>query len=147
MKTKHLLILLYSLLSVVLCFNSLYVLRLGNSVPTASDDVIINALGGASVQISQPAAANSVTIAGGYELWFLFSLFCSLNIFRQYPQTLILLSSLAVGNGGITVARGGTLQVCSSPFQYSLNNVGRCKATTICPWQRQAQLQSLQDPR
>jgi hypothetical protein len=67
---------------------------LGNAVPTGNDDVIINALGGSSVQISQPAVANSVTIAGG-----------------QYPQGLILLSSLTVGNGGINVQRGGTLQV------------------------------------
>lgn len=67
---------------------------LGNAIPTGNDDVIINALGGAAVQISQPAAANSVTIAGG-----------------QYPQTLILLSSLTVGNGGVAVQRGGILQV------------------------------------
>jgi hypothetical protein len=70
---------------------------LGNTVPSASDDVIINALGGASVQISQPAVANSITIAGG-----------------QYPQSLILLSSLSVGTGGISVQNGGTLQVQSN---------------------------------
>jgi fibronectin-binding autotransporter adhesin len=70
---------------------------LGGAVPTANDDVIINALGGASVSISQPATSRSVTIAGG-----------------QYPQTLTILSSLAVGAGGISVLSGGTLQVQSN---------------------------------
>lgn len=40
--------------------------RLGNAVPTANDDVIINALGGVTVSVSQPAVANSITIGGGY---------------------------------------------------------------------------------
>jgi len=62
------------------------------SVPTASDDVIISAVGGASVTVSQPAVANSLTIGSA-----------------QYPESVTLLSSLAVGSGGLKVQSRGSL--------------------------------------
>jgi hypothetical protein len=103
---------IFSVISFVIV--SIIVFRLGGAVPTASDDVIINALGGATVQISQSAAANSVTIAGGYSFSHSLLFFADRS-YRQYEQSLILLSSLTVGTGGITVAIGGTLQVCAPP--------------------------------
>jgi len=66
----------------------------GNSLPTKDDDVIVNPVGGASVTVSQPSVAKSITIGGG-----------------TYTQTLTLLSSLEVGDGGITINSRGTLQL------------------------------------
>jgi len=83
----------------------------GNSVPTADDDVFINAVGGATVTVSQPASALSVSIGGG-----------------TYPQTLTLLSQLSVGLGGITVQSQGTLQVSSNN---DLPLISRGRITTL----------------
>lgn len=69
----------------------------GNTVPTSDDDVFINAVGGATVSVSQPAVALSVSIGGG-----------------TYPQQLNLLSQLTVGTGGISVQSQGTLQISSN---------------------------------
>jgi len=88
-----------------------------NQVPTANDDVIINALGGSSVSVSQPAVANSITIAGG-----------------SYSQALTLLSQLTVGTGGIKVLNGGTLQVQSNndlPLKSSGNVIINLGATLV----------------
>jgi len=65
----------------------------GNTIPTSDDDVYINAVGGATVGVSQPAVALSLSIGGG-----------------SYPQQLNLLSQLTVGTGGILVQSQGTLQ-------------------------------------
>jgi hypothetical protein len=65
-----------------------------NIVPTAADDVTINPLGGGTITVSTPAAANSITLGGG-----------------SYNQVLNLLSSISVGSGGINVLKSGTLQV------------------------------------
>lgn len=49
----------------------------------------------------------------------------SSSIFSQYPQTLILLSSLAVGTGGISVQNGGTLQVWNSKYFLGMKLISR----------------------
>lgn len=81
-----------------------------NAVPTSADDIVINPLGGSSVSISSPASALSVTIGGG-----------------TYRQTLTLLSSLAVGAGGINVKQSGTLQI-STNNDLPLSSTGTVRA-------------------
>jgi len=78
----------------------------GNAIPTANDDVVINLQGGAQVSVSAPAAARSVTIAGGAS-----------------PQFLSLLSQLAVGAGGISVFFNGQLLIASNN-QLPLSSIG-----------------------
>lgn len=81
-----------------------------NAVPAKDDDVVVNTFGGSSISISQPATARSITIGGG-----------------SYRQTLTLLSSLAVGDGGIAVKSFGTLTL-SGNNDLPLSSVGAVTA-------------------
>lgn len=78
----------------------------GNAVPTKDDDVVLNPVGGSAVTISQPAVAKSISIGGG-----------------SFHQALTVQSSLAVGDGGITVRVQGVL-IISSNNDLPLTTVG-----------------------
>lgn len=90
-----------------------------NAVPTRDDDVIINPLGGSSITISTPSVARSVTLGGG-----------------SYRQTLTLVSSLAVGDGGFSVGTGSTLQIqTNNDLPFSSTGIVHARAGAVIVFQ------------